>query len=196
MNMLLSVLATIAAYTRPALFLATCVVAVLCGISWAIRSRRISPFTPLGRFAREKVDPRMRGIEAMVLNAGGSPTTVPWWSLAAFVVLGILAQSLLEYLVGILATVALGVSSGPRGTLRALVQLTFAVLQIALMVRVLSSWFGSLARARWLRWTFTITEPLLAPLRAVLPSLGPFDISPLVLYYLLQFIGGFIVRAI
>ena len=37
---------------------------------------------------------------------------------------------------------------------------------------------------------------LLAPLRAVLPSLGPFDISPLVLYYLLQFVGGFIVRAI
>lgn len=196
MNMLLTMLATVASYSRPALFLATCVVAVLCSISWAARSRRISPFTPLGRLAREKVDPRLRSIEAMVLNAGGSPTTVPWWGLAAFVVLGILAQSLLEYLIGILASVALGMSSGPRGALRALVQLTFAVLQIALIVRVLSSWFGGLARVRWLRWTFTITEPLLAPLRAVLPSLGPFDISPLVLYYLLQFVGGFIVRAI
>ena len=121
---------------------------------------------------------------------------MPGWGLAAFVVLGILAQSLLEYLIGILASVALGMSSGPRGALRALVQLTFAVLQIALIVRVLSSWFGGLARVRWLRWTFTITEPLLAPLRAVLPSLGPFDISPLVLYYLLQFVGGFLVRAI
>ena len=196
MDILLSLLATLAQYSRPALFLATCVAGVLCAISWAARSRRISPFTPLGRFARAQVDPRLRGIEAMVLNAGGSPTTVPWWGLAAFVVLGILAQSLLGYLIDIIASVALGMSSGPRGVLRALVQLTFAVLQIALMVRVLSSWFGGLARARWLRWTFTITEPLLAPLRAVLPSLGPFDISPLVLYYLLQFIGAFIIRAI
>ncbi len=196
MDLLIGVLSTIAYYSRPALFVAACIVAALCTLSWATRTRRISPFTPLGRFAREKVDPFLRPVEAPVLNAGGSPATIPWWGLAAFIVLGILAQSLLGYIIGILASTALGLVSGPRGALRALVQLTFAVLQIALMIRVLSSWFGGLARARWLRWTYTITEPLLAPLRSVIPSLGPFDITPLILYYLLQFVGGFIVSAI
>ena len=196
METLIAVLSTIAHYSRPALFAAACVVAAACTLSWATRTRRISPFAPLGRFARERIDPYLRPVEAPVLNAGGSPTSIPWWGLAAFVVLGILIQSLLGYLIGILASTALGLSSGPRGALRALAQLTFAVLQIALMIRVLSSWFGGLARARWLRWTYTITEPLLAPLRQVIPSLGPFDITPLILYYLIQIVGGFVVSAI
>jgi YggT family protein len=196
MQTLIAVLSIIAGYSRPALFWAACVVAVACALSWATRTRRISPFTPLGRFAREKIDPLLRPIEAPVLNAGGSPATIPWWGLAAFIVLGILAQSLLGYVIGILASTAIGLSSGPRGALRALVQLTFAVVQIALMIRVLSSWFGGLARARWLRWTYSLTEPLLAPLRSVIPSLGPFDITPLILYYLISIVGGFIVNAI
>ncbi len=196
METLIAVLSTIAHYSRPALFAAACVVAAACTLSWATRTRRISPFAPLGRFARERIDPYLRPVEAPVLNAGGSPTSIPWWGLAAFVVLGILIQSLLGYIIGILASTALGLSSGPRGALRALAQLTFAVLQIALMIRVLSSWFGGLARARWLRWTYTITEPLLAPLRQVIPSLGPFDITPLILYYLIQIVGGFVVSAI
>jgi YggT family protein len=196
MNALLTTLGTLAAFSRPLLFGATAVVAVCCGISWAERTRQISPFSALGRFAREKIDPRLRGIEATVLNAGGSPTSVPWWGLAAFAILGILLQSTLGYAIGILASTALGFSAGPRGALRSLAQLTFAVIQLALMIRVLSSWFGSLGRSRWVRWTVSLTEPLLAPLRAILPALGPFDISPLVLYYLLSFVGGFIVRSI
>ncbi len=196
MDFLIGLLSVVDSYSRPALFAAACVAGVACSLSWATRTRRISPFTPLGRFARGKVDPLLRPVESAVLNSGGSPATVPWWGLAAFIVLGILAQSLLGYVIGILASTALGLASGPRGALRALVQLMFAVLQIALMIRVLSSWFGALARARWLRWTYSITEPLLAPLRSVIPSLGPFDITPLVLYYLIQFVGNFIVRAI
>lgn len=196
MDLLLSILSVIAYYSRPALFVAALVVGAACSVSWATRTRRISPFTPLGRFAREKVDPFLRPVEGPVLNAGGSPTTVPWWGLAAFIVLGILVQSLLGYVISILASTAVGLVSGPRGALRALAQLTFAVLQIALMIRVLSSWFGALARSRWLRWTYTITEPLLAPLRSVIPSLGPFDITPLILYYLIQFVGAFVVSAI
>jgi YggT family protein len=196
MDILLSVLASVSAFSRPALFAATCVAAVLCGISWAARTRKISPFSPLARFAREKIDPYVRSIEGPVLNAGGSPTTVPWWGLAAFVVLGILVQSMIGYVAGIVASTVLGLSGGPRSAIRALAQLSFAVLQIALMVRVLSSWFGGLARARWLRWTYAITEPLLRPLRAVIPSLGPFDITPLILYYLIQIVGSFVVSAI
>ena len=196
MQTLLTVLTLIASYSRPVLLVATAVVAACCALSWAARTRRVSPFSALGRFARERIDPRLTSVEGPVLRAGGSPTTVPWWGLAAFVVLGILAQSLLDYVIGTIASIAAGAASGPRGALRALVQLTFSVLQVALMVRVLSSWFGGLSRSRWLRWTYTLTEPLLGPLRQVLPAIGPFDISPLVLYYLLQIVGGFVLRSL
>ncbi|HYW51026.1 MAG TPA: hypothetical protein VE861_10480, partial [Gemmatimonadaceae bacterium] len=110
METLTSILAVVAGLARPALFIAACVAAAACTLNWATRTRRISPFTPLGRFSRERIDPPLRGIEAMVLNAGGSPTNVPWWGLAAFIILGILLQSLLGYVIGILASTAFGLS--------------------------------------------------------------------------------------
>ena len=77
-----------------------------------------------------------------------------------------------------------------------MVSLLFGVLQVALLIRVVSSWFPRFADARALRWTYQLTEPMLAPLRAVLPALGPCDITPLVLYYLIRLVGGFVVSAI
>ena len=39
-----------------------------------------------------------------------------------------------------------------------------------------------------------IVDPLLAPIRRVVPPLGMFDFSPLILLLLLQFISGLLVR--
>jgi len=33
------------------------------------------------------------------------------------------------------------------------------------------------------RWAFVITDPVLVPLRRVLPTFGPIDLSPLVAYF-------------
>lgn len=196
MDSILSLLYAVDRFSRTGLFVAACLAAVACGISWAARTRKLSPFSPLSRFARDRVDPMLTSVEGPVLNAGGSPNSVPWWGLAAFVVLGILAQQLLGYVIGIIGTTAAGFAGGPRDAIRAIVSVIFAVLQLALMIRVLASWFGGLARVKWLRWTYMLTEPMLGPLRSVLPSMGPFDISPLVLFYLLRWVGGFIVSSI
>ena len=48
--------------------------------------------------------------------------------------------------------------------------------------------------SKWLRWTVVVTEPLLAPIRRVLPPMGMFDLSPMVLTFglviLAQLIAG------
>ena len=196
MNSLLSVLALVMYYSRAALLVATCGAAIACGAAWLLRTKRLSPFSPVARFVRDHVDPRLRPIERAVLNAGGSLTSAPWWGLAAFAVLGLVLQQLLGYLAGMLVVALSAASGGGRGIVRALAQLTFGILQLALMIRVVSSWFVSLSRVRWLRWTYSLTEPLLQPLRSVLPALGPFDISPLILFYLLRFVGDFVLRSI
>jgi YggT family protein len=48
----------------------------------------------------------------------------------------------------------------------------------------------------WVRWSFGLTEWLLAPLRRVVPSLGMIDITPIVAYYLLLFVGNALVRTL
>jgi YggT family protein len=61
---------------------------------------------------------------------------------------------------------------------------------------VVSSWFGISPYSRWMRWAFTLTEPILAPLRRVIPSIGMIDITPIIAYFVLGLLGAFLVRLV
>ena len=55
------------------------------------------------------------------------------------------------------------------------------LLKVALIVRVISSWFGRGEYSRWLRPAYWLTDWLIRPLRRVVPPVGMFDLTPLVL---------------
>lgn len=59
------------------------------------------------------------------------------------------------------------------------------VFEIVLLLRVLISWFRLDPYNPLVRFLYDITEPVLAPIRAVLPSTGMVDFSPLVAFLLL-----------
>lgn len=76
------------------------------------------------------------------------------------------------------------------------------ILLLIVLVGVVMSWLinfnvinpsNQLVATIW-RVTNSITEPLLAPIRRVLPPLGGLDFSPIVLILLIYFIEGFIVK--
>lgn len=61
------------------------------------------------------------------------------------------------------------------------------VYQIILILRVLLSWLRIDPYSNpFAQLLLTLTEPLLAPIRAVLPPVGMMDLSPLVLLVLLS----------
>ncbi|UXM95122.1 YggT family protein [Bartonella sp. HY329] len=43
---------------------------------------------------------------------------------------------------------------------------------------------------------YTATEPLLAPIRRILPDLGPIDISPIVIFFIIFFLQELIARSL
>ena len=177
--------------------LATAVaVAVAAGLSWAVRTRRISPFGGLARFVRKRIDPLFAPMERRIVRGGGLPSHAPWWTLAAVVVSGIVLLSLLGFLRGQLAGVTFAMRSGGRGLYVLLVTWTFGLLQLALFVRVISSWFQLSPYSRWIRWSFVLTEWFLAPLRRVIPSFGMIDLTPLVAYFGLQLLEAVLIRGI
>ena len=45
-----------------------------------------------------------------------------------------------------------------------------------------------------MRWSFVLTEPLLRPLRAVIPAMGPFDVTPIAAYFLLAIAEQVVLR--
>ena len=66
------------------------------------------------------------------------------------------------------------------------VSLLFQVLTFAIIARALISWFPLGPDHPIVRILHDVTEPILAPLRRVIPMIGMIDITPLVAILLLQ----------
>ena len=181
---------TVLAVLRTVLLVAAVAVGGAAALSWAVRTRRISPFSGVARLVRGRVDPLFAPVERRVVRAGGQPAHAPFWALAAVVVAGIVLLSLLGFVREETARVASALQAGPRGAWVVLVTWTFAVLRIALFARVISSWFRVSPYSPWIRWAFVLTEWMLAPLRRVIPTLGMVDVTPIVAYFGLSLLQG------
>ncbi|MEA2523972.1 MAG: YggT family protein [Thermomicrobiales bacterium] len=80
--------------------------------------------------------------------------------------------------------------------LASLIDLIFTVLTIALIGRALLSWFDPGMRSTIGRLLVDITEPIIGPIRRVVPSVGMFDISPIIALLLLQFLRRLLISAV
>lgn len=80
--------------------------------------------------------------------------------------------------------------------LASLVQLFFTVLTFIVLGRALLSWFDPRMQSPVAQILVQITEPLLAPIRRVMPRMGMIDLSPIVLILALQFISRLLVQAL
>lgn len=196
MNAFLDGYFSVLSVARVVFFGTAVVLAGVCALDWAVRTRRLNPFGPVARFLRGTVDPLIRPVERRVVRAGGLPQSAPWWALAAVVLAGIVALSLFEFLGGQIAGIVTAVNAGPRGVLAAAISLAAGVLNIALLVRVLSSWISVSPFSPWIRWSFVLTEWLLAPLRRIIPTFGPVDVTPIAAYFLVSILSGVLVGAL
>ena len=181
---------------RPVVFGAGVLAGIGAVASWAVRTRRISPFSAGARFIRDRVDPVLVApMERKLLRAGGTPYAAPWWALAAVILGGLLLISGIQFLRDQLAMMAFASQSG-AGLLMLGVKWTFSILRIALFARVISSWVGGGPYSKWWRWSYVLTEWFLAPLRNVIPTIGMIDISVLVAYFGLGILESVVVRAL
>lgn len=69
--------------------------------------------------------------------------------------------------------------------LRVFIQLLVTALWLLVLGRVLLSWVNPRFEGPVARFLHETTEPLLAPIRRVMPQMGMIDLSPLVLMLLL-----------
>lgn len=64
---------------------------------------------------------------------------------------------------------------------------------LVVLVSVILSWVPIDPRNPMVRLVSALTEPVLAPIRRVLPAIGGFDLSPMVLLFALQMLKGLLV---
>lgn len=68
------------------------------------------------------------------------------------------------------------------------VRFLLIALQVLILARVLLSWLDPAGRSRFAPYLISLTEPILAPVRRLLPRTGGFDLSPLIVLLLIGFI--------
>jgi YggT family protein len=152
--------------------------------NWAVRTRRLNPFGAYARFIRQLSEPSLQWMERRLLRAGGNPQHAPYWLFGLVLAAGLVLLSLLSWLLVFIMRVTWAVQS-PGSLVYLLVDVAFQLLMLALLVRVVASWFGVSPYARWMRPVILLTEWILAPLRRIVPQLGMLDITPLVAYLIL-----------
>jgi YggT family protein len=176
--------------------LSTAVVfAVICLLDWAVRMRKISPFNAIARFCRSTVDPVLIPIERRIVRGGGTPAAAPLWALAVIVIGGIVLLTAIDMIrLGITKSVV--IATGPSGIIFLLVSWTFTILKAAIIVRVVSSWLPISPYSKWVSWSYKLSEPMLAPLRRIVPSFGGLDVTPIIVYILLSVLESFVFQLI
>jgi YggT family protein len=165
------------------------VVGIVCAGDWLVRTRRLSPFGAPARFFRKTVDPAIAPVERAVVRSGGVPSSAPLWALLGVVIIGIIALTLLGVIRDNVALISRALAYGPRALISVVIGWAIGFLQFALIVRVIASWVRISPYSRWVRWSFILTDWLVRPLQKRLPSVGMFDISPLVAWGILWGIG-------
>ena len=183
----------VARYTVFGLVALTAIVALG---SWLVRTRRISPFSALGRGLRAATDPIIAPVERRLVRMGGNPVHAGGWLIVITAVGGIVLLSLFGWLLTTFATVQFAAHAGPRQTFALTIQLLYRILVFALLIRVIASWFGLFRYSRWIRPAFILTDWIVEPLRRIIPPMGAMDLSPLAAWFVLYLLRGFLIAVV
>lgn len=87
----------------------------------------------------------------------------------------------------------------PNELLISFIKILTWVLYIALIGRVLSTWFQVGPNSPFypvIAILYQITEPILAPIRRILPRFGMLDFSPMVVIFLITFLQPVVINAL
>ncbi len=84
----------------------------------------------------------------------------------------------------------------PGGFIQTFVSILFTVLYVAIIVRSLMSWFNPSPDNPLVRFVYEITEPVLAPLRRIIPRIGMIDITPIVAILLMSVIENILISVL
>jgi YggT family protein len=66
---------------------------------------------------------------------------------------------------------------------------------VCLLIRSVFSWVEPYPRNQVHRWVFQVTEPVLGPVRRVIPPFGGFDVSFIVVWVVVLLLIGVVQRA-
>ncbi|HZH34013.1 MAG TPA: YggT family protein [Pyrinomonadaceae bacterium] len=150
-----------------------------------------NPFGSLGKFSywlKKKTDSLVRPAAGLLSSFRIDARIAPLLSILGICVV---AYFLLQLIWNVLFTINGVVVSAGNGQIISLVGYLLygllAIYSLLIVIRIVFSWFMNFTNPL-MRFLIRITEPILAPFRRIIPPIGMFDISPIILLFLLNFL--------
>jgi YggT family protein len=147
----------------------------------------LNPFGWISLTLRRLTDPLVNPMKRVMINIGADPKYTPIVVILIVILLGYFALSISGDVLGIIAILIFAVQSGSLtvligGVLYALLSL----YSLLILLRILFSWVTVSYSNRFMRFLVNVTDPLLVPLRRMIPPVGMFDISPIVAFFIIM----------
>lgn len=184
-----------------AIQLAIVAIIVLMVLRMIADAADLNPFGWASRTIRRLTDGFVIPARGSLRNVGVEPKFAPLVIILVSILLGYftwrLAETIGNTLQGIISSMLRGDVIGVIGFI---LYGLLSIYILLLFVRIIFSWGMVSYQNRVMRFLVDITEPLLAPLRRMIPPVGRMDISPLVAFLILFLfqvaIGGTLLRGL
>jgi YggT family protein len=160
--------------------------------SWAVRSRKIGPFSKSAQLIRRTTDPVLQPIERMLHERGGNPQNAEWWLAGGALLGGTVLLSFASWAADRVALIGAAMQRGPFAMVRLSLYFATQLVTLAIFARVIGSWLGVGRYNKFMKPAYVLTDWLIEPIRKILPPVGMFDFSPLVALIIMWIIGGLI----
>jgi YggT family protein len=178
--------------SRTLLFLSWAIQAIIGGVILLMVLRLIAdamdlnPFGWMSRTIRRLTDGFVVPVRGGLRNFGMDPKFAPLIVILLVILLGFFILQVVET---IFLTIAGVLDSTQRGAVVAVLGFILygllSIYSLLLFIRIIFSWGMVSYTNRIMRFLVDVTEPLLGPLRRIIPPLGWIDISPFVAFLIL-----------
>jgi YggT family protein len=162
------------------------IVVLLMLVRFIMNLADVNPFSRLAMNVRRLTDPMVNPIKRGLLAFGGEPKLAPLIVILIAILLGYFTISLVSAILSTLRGTLLAVSYGSIvGVVGFVLYGLLEIYSLLILIRIVFSW-GSVSYSNpIMKLLVRATDPLLIPLRRVIPPLGIFDISPIVAFLII-----------
>jgi YggT family protein len=149
----------------------------------------VNPFSWLAVTLRRSTEPVLAPVRAVLIGFRLDPKVAPFIAVILIIVAGYLvvqvAGSVLNTIAGIIYATSSRQLGAPVAIMGYLLFGFLGLYTLTIFIRIIFSWVGASYANPLMRSLVRTTEPLLGPLRRTIPTLGMFDISPIVAFLIL-----------
>jgi len=169
-------------------------VVILVLLRLIVNQANLNPFAWTSLTIRRLTDPLIGPVRRALMGFGVDPKYSPLVTILLTILLGWFSLQLVASLTNTVAGVLLSLSKGAVPPLIGYILYgLLSFYSLLIFIRIVFSWVMVSYSNRVMRLLVNATEPLLGPLRRIVPLVGTFDISPIVAFIIIWLFQGAIV---